>query len=181
MIACATYAFGCILHHSSTKATHIQRSWPLCHCSIPRERYLRRRPSAGGTRASGNYSYASFSAVMEAGREPVLSQEEEQAFGRRWSRWMHRNGVKHWIVPCTLLASVLVRWCIGLGSYSGTSSVHTYFYMMTSWSRCTQGRGRSPCSETIRPKGIGWNSRITCQRDSGTRTTYNIGVWTTPR
>ena len=33
---------------------------------------------------------------------------------------MHKNGVKHWVVPGTLLASVLVRWCIGLGSYSGT-------------------------------------------------------------
>ena len=133
------------------------------------------------SRASGNYSYASFSAVMEAGKEPAPSQEEEQGFGRRWLRWMHRNGFKHWVVPCTLLASVLVRWCIGLGSYSGTSSDYTYFYMMTSWSRCTQGRGRLPCSETTRPKGIGWNSRITCQRDIGTRTTCNIGVWTTPR
>ncbi|KAH9989678.1 glucosyltransferase [Russula compacta] len=32
---------------------------------------------------------------------------------------MHKNGVKHWVVLCTLLASALVRWCIGLGSYSG--------------------------------------------------------------
>ena len=133
-------------------------------------------PIRGGfSRVSGSYSYASFSAVMEAGKEPPLSQEE-QGFGRRWLRWMHKNGVKHWVVPCTLLASVLVRWCIGLGSYSGTSSVHTYFYTMTSWSRCTQGRRRPPCSETTRPKGTGWSSRITCQRDSGTRTTCNIGV-----
>lgn len=49
---------------------------------------------------------------------------QEQGFGRRWLRWMHKNGVKHWVVPCTLLASALVRWCIGLGSYSGTSSKH---------------------------------------------------------
>ncbi|KAH9986714.1 glycosyl transferase [Russula vinacea] len=32
---------------------------------------------------------------------------------------MHKNGVRHWVVPCTLIASALVRWCIGLGSYSG--------------------------------------------------------------
>jgi alpha-1,3-glucosyltransferase len=74
----------------------------------------------GVSRTSGHYSYASFSAVMEDGKGPPLLQEE-QGFGRRWLRWMHRNGVKHWVVPCTLLASVLVRWCIGLGSYSGTS------------------------------------------------------------
>jgi len=48
---------------------------------------------------------------------------EELGFGRRWLRWMHKNGVRHWVVPCTLLASALVRWCIGLGSYSGTSDL----------------------------------------------------------
>ncbi len=68
-----------------------------------------------------NYRFASFSTVMDArvGKGPEVSVQE-QGFGRRWSRWMHKNGVKHWFVPCTLLASVLVRWCIGLGSYSGT-------------------------------------------------------------
>jgi len=139
-------------------------------------------PIRGGSlRASGHYSgYASFSAVMEAGKEPPPSLEE-QGFGRRWLRWMHRNGVKHWVVPCTLLASVLVRWCIGLGSYSGTSPDYTYFSMMTLSPHCTQGMGLLPCLETTRLKGIGWSSRITCRRDSGTRTTCNIGVWTTPR
>ena len=68
-----------------------------------------------------NYRFASFSSVMEAraGKDPEVPVQE-QGFGRRWLRWMHKNGVKHWVVPCTLLASVLVRWCIGLGSYSGT-------------------------------------------------------------
>ncbi len=67
------------------------------------------------------FRFASFSTAMDAraGKGPdVLVQE--QGFGRQWLRWMHKNGVKHWVVPCTLLASVLVRWCIGLGSYSGT-------------------------------------------------------------
>ena len=53
---------------------------------------------------------------MEADKETLL---QEQGFGRRWLRWMHKNGVKHWVVPCTLLASALVRLCVGLGSYSG--------------------------------------------------------------
>jgi hypothetical protein len=74
------------------------------------------------SRTSGHYrdSYASFSSVMEAGPGKEAPLQEEQGFGRRWLRWMYKNGVKHWVVPCTLLASVLVRWCIGLGSYSGT-------------------------------------------------------------
>ena len=63
-----------------------------------------------------HYSNVSFSAFMEAGKGPPLSQVE-QGFGRRWLRWMHRNGVKHWVVPCMLLASVWVWWWIGLSSY----------------------------------------------------------------
>jgi alpha-1,3-glucosyltransferase len=56
---------------------------------------------------------------MDAGKGvPLL--ELEQGFGRRWLRWMHKNGIKHWVVPCTLIASVLVRWSVGLGPYSGT-------------------------------------------------------------
>jgi alpha-1,3-glucosyltransferase len=85
-------------------------------------------PIRGGfSRASGRYRYASFSTVMDtADSKETQTQmqtlwQEEQGFGRRWLRWMHKNGVKHWVVPCTLLASILVRWCIGLGSYSGTS------------------------------------------------------------
>jgi alpha-1,3-glucosyltransferase len=78
-------------------------------------------PIRGGfSRASARYSYVSFSSVMEAGNSKETPWQEEQGFGRRWLRWMHKNGVKHWVVPCTLLASILVRWCIGLGSYSGT-------------------------------------------------------------
>lgn len=71
-----------------------------------------------------HYRFASFSTVMDArvgkGGPEVPVPFQEQGFGRRWLRWMHKNGVKHWVVPCTLLASVLVRWCTGLGSYSGT-------------------------------------------------------------
>jgi hypothetical protein len=72
-----------------------------------------------------HYRFASFSAVMDArvGKGPEAPVAlQEQGFGRRWLRWMYKSGVKHWVVPCTLLASVLVRWCIGLGSYSGTLS-----------------------------------------------------------
>ncbi|KAA1469849.1 glucosyltransferase [Dentipellis sp. KUC8613] len=32
---------------------------------------------------------------------------------------MHKNGMREWVVPCVLLVSALVRWCVGLASYSG--------------------------------------------------------------
>ncbi|KAG0696080.1 glycosyltransferase family 57 protein [Suillus ampliporus] len=39
--------------------------------------------------------------------------------GRRWLKWMHRNNMKSWVVPSAIAASALVKWCIGLGTYSG--------------------------------------------------------------
>ena len=32
---------------------------------------------------------------------------------------MHKEGIKHWILPCVLLAATWIKWAIGLGSYSG--------------------------------------------------------------
>lgn len=46
-------------------------------------------------------------------------EPEETATGRRWIRWMHKCGIKQWIVPGIIAASTLVKVAIGLGSYSG--------------------------------------------------------------
>ncbi|KAI0315804.1 glucosyltransferase [Amylostereum chailletii] len=35
---------------------------------------------------------------------------------------MHRGGHKNWVVPCALTAAALVRWGVGLGSYSGQAT-----------------------------------------------------------
>ncbi|KAJ7095852.1 glycosyltransferase family 57 protein [Mycena belliarum] len=43
----------------------------------------------------------------------------EQAMARRWIRWMHKRGMKGWVVPSALLASTCVKVCVSLGSYSG--------------------------------------------------------------
>ncbi|TDL22242.1 hypothetical protein BD410DRAFT_272741 [Rickenella mellea] len=48
--------------------------------------------------------------------------EREGGAGKRWIRWMHKHGMKHWVVPCTILASVCVKWSTGLGSYSGAGT-----------------------------------------------------------
>jgi len=101
-------------------------------------------PLRGGNprRSRQNYRFASFSTVMDAQAGNLKGPEvpvHEQGLGRRWLRWMHKNGVKHWVVPCTLLASVLVRWCIGLGPYSGTLTKTTCQRCLTSNPHC---RGR---------------------------------------
>lgn len=46
---------------------------------------------------------------------------EEHGSGKRWVRWMHKHGMKQWVVPGAIVASIWVRWCMGLGSYSGES------------------------------------------------------------
>ena len=54
----------------------------------------------------------------------VLSKTEirisgEKAMGRRWIRWMQKRGIEDWVLPGAVMTSVLIKWCIGLGSYSG--------------------------------------------------------------
>lgn len=43
----------------------------------------------------------------------------EPAMGRRWIRWMHKRGMKQWVLPGIVMVAVLFKWAIGLGSYSG--------------------------------------------------------------
>ncbi|KAG5635041.1 hypothetical protein H0H81_012625 [Sphagnurus paluster] len=46
----------------------------------------------------------------------------EQSAGRRWIRWMHKRGLRHWVAPLAVLAALLVKTSIGLGSYSGAGT-----------------------------------------------------------
>ncbi|PIL22484.1 hypothetical protein GSI_15173 [Ganoderma sinense ZZ0214-1] len=45
--------------------------------------------------------------------------EDEGSMARRWLRWMHHEHMKAYVVPCLILASLWVKWAVGLGSYSG--------------------------------------------------------------
>ncbi|KAH7915868.1 glycosyltransferase family 57 protein [Hygrophoropsis aurantiaca] len=49
--------------------------------------------------------------------EPI--EDSKSGGARRWVRWMHRHGLKVWVVPSAIVASIWVKWCIGLGTYSG--------------------------------------------------------------
>ncbi len=48
--------------------------------------------------------------------------EDDRSMARRWLRWMHQENMKAWIVPSLVLASIWVKWAVGLGSYSGLQS-----------------------------------------------------------
>jgi alpha-1,3-glucosyltransferase len=49
-------------------------------------------------------------------REP---HDADVGMGKRWIRWMHKQGMKQWVVPSAIIASAWIKWGIGLGSYSG--------------------------------------------------------------
>ena len=71
-------------------------------------------------------SFSSLSAPdiarLRASQTHVTHEKKtDEGMARRWVRWMHKHNVKQWVLPCTVLAVTLVKWCIGLGSYSGAS------------------------------------------------------------
>ncbi|KAI8994135.1 ALG6, ALG8 glycosyltransferase family-domain-containing protein [Trametes punicea] len=45
--------------------------------------------------------------------------EDDGGMAKRLIRWMHHEHMKAWVGPCMILASVWVKWAVGLGSYSG--------------------------------------------------------------
>lgn len=65
-----------------------------------------------------------FSALMEEaeGEKPI--DEDTRGWGRKWVRWMHRNHMRVWVIPITLLAAVWVKWVVGLGGYSGSYLIY---------------------------------------------------------
>ncbi|KAL4064874.1 glycosyltransferase family 57 protein [Scleroderma yunnanense] len=52
-------------------------------------------------------------------RKDLESNREDPGACRRWIRWMHKQGLKGLVVPSAIIASIWVKWCIGLGGYSG--------------------------------------------------------------
>ncbi|KAH9480442.1 Dolichyl pyrophosphate Man9GlcNAc2 alpha-1,3-glucosyltransferase [Psilocybe cubensis] len=76
-------------------------------------------PVSPGGRAVG--STTSTHTHTHKGHEP-----DERAMGRRWIRWMHKRGLKAWVVPAVLATSLLVKLAIGLGSYSGQGTPPMY-------------------------------------------------------
>ena len=53
------------------------------------------------------------------------SYEEGASMAKRWIRWMHAKGLKHWVVPAAIIVSTWIKWCISLGPYSGASLAYS--------------------------------------------------------
>ena len=57
-------------------------------------------------------------------RRLLVKKQEgtELGLARRWIRWLHTNNLKQWMLPGSLLASTLIKFSVGLGSYSGMNT-----------------------------------------------------------
>ena len=86
----------------------------------PPTSHIRHRFKAHHPNFSSLYDHELQGAVVDARTSSDKVHEAEgTAMGRRWIRWMHKRGIKEWVIPGVIAASTLVKFAIGLGSYSG--------------------------------------------------------------
>ncbi|KAF5385698.1 hypothetical protein D9757_005525 [Collybiopsis confluens] len=72
----------------------------------------------------------SFRSIMDHGVSKLTSVKEtsspETGAGRRWIRWSHKRGMRASLITVVFLTCVLVKMCVGLGSYSGENTPPMY-------------------------------------------------------
>jgi alpha-1,3-glucosyltransferase len=66
----------------------------------------------------------SFSALLEEPTSQKRVVDEQRGWARKWVRWMHRNGMRGWVIPVSMVAAAWVKWLVGLGGYSGWSCLY---------------------------------------------------------
>ena len=127
--------------HASLASTSIH---PHNHLSSITRR-LRKPSSIGsldegkrGSIADGGMSQSATLNRLAVSRNVRERGGSEGGFARRWIRWMHKEGIKQWILPCLLLTTTWTKWAIGLGGYSGRISnrlfeTHTTNLLFLGW------------------------------------------------
>lgn len=85
----------------------------------PATSHIRHRFRAHHRNFSSIYSQEPQGTVVAGTSGDKVHEAEGTAMGRRWIRWMHKRGIQKWVVPGIITASTLVKFAIGLGSYSG--------------------------------------------------------------
>ena len=85
----------------------------------PAVSHIRNRFKSHHQNFSSMYEHEPQGAVVARTGRDKVHEAEGTAMGRRWIRWMHKRGIEEWVVPGVIAASTLVKFAIGLGSYSG--------------------------------------------------------------
>ena len=85
----------------------------------PATSHIRHRFNSHHPNFSSIYEHESQGAVVDRTSSDKVHEAEASAMGRRWIRWMHKRGIEEWAIPGVIAASTLVKFAVGLGSYSG--------------------------------------------------------------
>jgi hypothetical protein len=131
-------------------------------------------PSSIHSRSKGASAFASL--YSDEHRSSIRHSVQRSNLARRWVRWMDKNGMKHWIIPCSVLVALGVKWATGLGPYSGMwESIKRKPYK----THRDQVKVHHRCTVIMKPKGTGSRSHFTSRHLCGTDTISNTGAWTT--
>lgn len=90
------------LSHTSTSPTFSRRRYSSSFAALV-DSGARHTPSFGGSRSRTQ-------------SDPV---REDTGLVRRWTRWMSKQGLRRHVMPLIIVSSTLIKWSVGLGSYSG--------------------------------------------------------------
>ncbi|KAJ3537478.1 hypothetical protein NMY22_g5579 [Coprinellus aureogranulatus] len=109
---------------------------------------LRNRVASNASIASTytNHGYTSSSGVTSLHKRVLKKKTAEDlevesaSMGRRWIRWMHKRNMREWVVPSAVAFAVLLKVCIGVGSYSGEGTPPMYgdYEAQRHWMELTQ-------------------------------------------
>ena len=84
------------------------------------------RPNSPSSAHSRSKSISTFASLYtDEHRSSIRHSVQRSNLARRWVRWMDKNGMKHWVVQCSVLVAVGIKWATGLGSYSGMEDIVT--------------------------------------------------------
>ena len=72
---------------------------------------------------------------------------------RKWTRWMHKQSLRPNVLPLVIVISTVVKWCVGLGSYSGACAGISVLRALT---HHIKGKRLPLFLETMKRNAIGW-------------------------
>ena len=85
-------------------------------------------------------------------------REDDSSPGRIWVRWLHKHGLKQLAVPVIVLVCMLIRWAIGLSSYSGECALSSSKPVHAKANaHAEQDTTRHQCMEITKRSDTGWN------------------------
>ncbi|KAF6755794.1 glycosyltransferase family 57 protein [Ephemerocybe angulata] len=99
--------------------------------STPGRKSLRNRQASNASIASTYTNHGGgenlHKSLLRSKRSQAHQEHAENgSMGRRWIRYMHKRGLKSWVVPSAVAFATLLKLALGVGSYSGQATPPMY-------------------------------------------------------